>query len=471
MSLEANPEFRESFDLRGRPRGIVLGGDGVHHPSSPRGGGNAFTPYQEITHLAASRRTVWLGARRSVYAFPRRAFTDARGPETLVRALIARIARRPGGSAQLARMAEVEETARSLPRLRATWVLVAACLVGFVAQLAAGEMVFEVSYFSPVLVMDGDLWRLVTANLIHVHPGFPVHLVLNLLGLVALGAMVERSLGAARAACIMAASGLAAMAASGLAGYASVVGVSGVVFGLAGAALWLELYRTDQLPAWLRIPRRAFLLLLLVNAVLMIVIPVIAGAAHVGGFAAGFLTTALVIGRGIGRAVNPAWIRATAVLVAGISAAAVGSATAELAATPGFVARHAQRLARLPGLSPIELNERAWVIAIAPETTDDELKAALLLAERAVLETKRSIPAVLDTLAEVQFLMGWPDRAIATIDEAIAQDPGQSYYREQRKRFAGERAADDRPEGPFFMPAPSPEPAPLAPAQEQGLTV
>ncbi len=471
MSREANEEFRESFDLRGRPRGIVLGGDGVHHPSSPRGGGNAFTPYEEITHLAASRRTVWLGARRSVYAFPRRAFTDSRGPENLVRALIARIARRPGGSAQMARMAEVEETARSLPRLRATWVLVAVCLVGFVAQLAAGEMIFEVSYFSPVLVMDGDLWRFVTANLVHAQPRLPIHLVLNLLGLIALGALVERSLGAARTACIMAASGIAAMAASGLAGYASVVGVSGIVFGLAGAALWLEFYRTDQLPAWLRIPRRAFLLLLAVNAALMLVIPIIAGAAHVGGFVAGFLTTALLIGSGIRRAADPAWVRATAILVAAVGAAAVASATAELAGAPGFIARHGERLARLPGVSAFELNERAWIIAISPKATDGELKAALLLAERAVLETDRSIAAVLDTLAEVQFLLGWPDRAMDTIDEAIAQDPGESYYQEQRKRFAGERAADDRPEGPMFLPAPHPDPEPRSPIETPGLTV
>ena len=59
----------------------------------------------------------------------------------------------------------------------------------------------------------------------------------------------------------------------------------------------------------------------------------------------------------------------------------------------------------------------------------------------------------------------------ATIDEAIAQDPGESYYQEQRKRFAGERAADDRPEGPTFLPAPHPDPEPRSPIETPGLTV
>ena len=156
---------------------------------------------------------------------------------------------------------------------------------------------------------------------------------------------------------------------------------------------------------------------------------------------------------------------------AAVGAAAVASATAELAGAPGFIARHGERLARLPGVSAFELNERAWIIAISPKATDDELKAALLLAERAVLETDRSVAAVLDTLAEVEFLLGWPDRAMATIDEAIAREPGESYYQEQRKRFAGERAADDRPEGPTFLPAPPPDPEPRLPTEPPGLTV
>ena len=47
-----------------------------------------------------------------------------------------------------------------------------------------------------------------------------------------------------------------AMLARGLAEYAPVVGASGVVFGLLGALIWLELRSAEDLPAWWRVPRR-----------------------------------------------------------------------------------------------------------------------------------------------------------------------------------------------------------------------
>jgi hypothetical protein len=269
----------------------------------------------------------------------------------------------------------------------------------------------------------------------------------------------------------MAASALGAMAASGLADYAQVVGVSGVVFGLAGGVLWLELRRADQIPAWLRIPRRAFFLLLVLNAALMAVIPLIAGAAHLGGFAAGYAATAAVAGRAIRRAAEPIWIRATGALIAAVVVVAMGSAAAELAGERSFLARHAERLARLPGISPFELNDRAWYIAISPDPTREEMEAALLLAERAVFETERSIPGILDTLAEVLFALGHREQAIATIDEAIAMDRDDAYYREQRRRFTGERPADDRPEGPFPFFLPRSEEPPSPPPAGPGLTV
>jgi tetratricopeptide (TPR) repeat protein len=147
----------------------------------------------------------------------------------------------------------------------------------------------------------------------------------------------------------------------------------------------------------------------------------------------------------------------------------MGTAAGELADGQSFMARHAQRLAYLPGISPFELNDRAWYIAISSDSTPEELEAALLLAERAVFETERAVPGVLDTLAEVLFLLGQRDKAVATIDEAIERDPEESYYREQRRRFTGERPVEDRPEGPFPAPPPPRESAP--PAGPPGLTV
>jgi membrane associated rhomboid family serine protease len=471
MSFEARDGSRESFGLRGDARAIVLDADGVHHPASPQGRGRSYTPYEEITHLAASNRNVWLGARRSVFLFTRRAFDDPNGPDALVRTLLARIARRPGGPEQLARMRAIERSGRTLSGLRATWVLAGVCLAVFALQLWLGEAVLEVGYFSPALVTDGDLWRIVTANLIHAFPRFPLHLVLNLAGLIVLGSFVERPLGVGRTICIMGASALAAMTASGLVGYVRVVGVSGVVFGLAGAVLWLELRHAEELPAWLRIPRRALIVLLLINAAIMALIPLIAGAAHVGGFAAGLATAAAVTRGGVQRRVDPLWIKGASALVVGVAALAVGTAAADLAGETSYRVRHSERLARLPGVSPFELNDRAWTIAIAEDSTREELEAALLLAERAVRDTRRKSPAVLDTLAEIHFLLGSPEQAIALIDEAIGWAPDVPYYREQRRRFTGERAADDRPQEPLLMPVPRSAPDPAVPRGDPGLTV
>ena len=70
------------------------------------------------------------------------------------------------------------------------------------------------------------------------------------------------------------------------------------------------------------------------------------------------------------------------------------------------------------------------------------------MAQRAVLETNRASPQILDTLAEILFQLGHPELAAETIREAIARAPRDSYYREQLRRFIGERG--DRPDDSPF---------------------
>ena len=64
--------------------------------------------------------------------------------------------------------------------------------------------------------------------------------------------------------------------------------------------------------------------------------------------------------------------------------------------------------------------------------------------------TERSDPDVLDTLAETLFVLGDLPRALEVIDEAIELSEEESYFVEQRRRFNGERAANDRPSPPFL---------------------
>ena len=454
----------ETFQLAGELGAITLDERGVRHPRAPRGGPTVHTPYEEIAHLAVSARAVWLGATRSVYILPRAIFAAEHLPERLVRAILDRIADLPGGEAQLARMAAVEERGRAPTSTPATWGLVGACVSVFVLQLILWPTLHEVGHYNALLVADGDWWRLFTANLLHAIPQVPVHLALNLLGLIALGTLCERPLGPARTLLVMGAAGLGAMLASGAVGYPEVVGVSGVVFGLLGAVTWLEWRHGADLPAWWRVPRRGFYWMYGGSAALALLFPFIAGAAHLGGLVAGAVTAALSW-RPAWRPA-PRWVRLGAGSVLALTLAALLAAAGELAQPGDYRARLTLRRAELPGISPLELNNRAWMIAIDEESSEELLAAALRMAERAVDETDRQEPTLLDTLAELQFQLGRTSDAIATIGEAIARDPDERYYQEQLRRFRGERP--DRPEAPVLPTTPPPDPEP---PQDPGLSV
>lgn len=442
MEISSSPAEPAKFSLRDRRTNVVLDSSGVHHPSGARGGGMAYTAYSDITHLATSTRALWIGTRASVYLVQRRDFEDEHGPENVVRALLERIANLPEGAAQLARMAQIEETARNPGTLYATWGLAIVCVVVYAAQLLVGERVNAVGYFTGALTLAGEWWRAVTGNLLH---GFLAHLALNLMALFGIGGLIERALGTARTVCVMAVSAALAMVASAMASSAPVVGVSGVVFGLLGALFWLEFRFADRLPAWWRVPRRGLYWMLAISLLLSL-LPFIAGAAHVGGFVGGTAAAAALAWNTLGtRRPSPSWVRGFAAASLAVSVVAVSTA-GYLVANPGeYVTRLAERIYALDEATPEELNNMAWLIAIDPDADRPLLELALRIALRAVEETDHQEPHILDTLAEVYFQLGDIDAAVAAIDEAIAQIPDRDYYHEQRRRFLGEREADDRP--------------------------
>ncbi len=430
------------FSLRGRPAAITLEARGFHHPDSARGGPLVFTLYEDVTHLASSTRALWIGARRSVYIVARRSFVDPDGPEHVVRALLERIAQQPEGRAQLARMAEIEETARAAAPPHATWALAALCAAVYALGLFVGPDVHGVGYFTRALAADGDWWRVVTGNLLHA--GW-LHLVLNLMGLTAIGPLVEHAVGRARMVLVMVASGLGSMLASGLWTPLQVVGVSGVVCGILGALLWLELRATERLPSWWRVPRRALFWMIGATALLGL-LPFVAGAAHTGGFVAGAAVTAALTTRGLRSRPSPSRVRALAGAALALAAVSVAAAGWELVRDGGdYAARQMVRLGRLPGATPDELNNAAWTIAIDPDATRAQLEEALVLARRAVEDTGRREAYILDTLAEVHFQLGQNQEAVAVIEEAIRRAPFHLYYRQQRQRFRGERPAHPAP--------------------------
>jgi membrane associated rhomboid family serine protease len=473
FSFDTFAGTESTFPQRGDRAPIVLDNDGIWHPRSTRRAAPIFTRYRDITHIGVSAQALWLGARNSVYLLPRGNFANYDALERLAGALRARIQGLPDGEQRIEKMDRIDRASESAPKPRATQTLMVLCVLVYLAQLTLGYKVMLAGHYSPVLVADGDAWRILTANLLHAQGGFAgfAHITLNLLALMALGFLVERPLGSARTACVMGISAVGAMLTGGMVGNSMVVGASGIVFGLAGSVLWLDYRHAAELPAWWRFPRRSLWILIAVNIVIGALVPFIALAAHIGGLISGAAATALV-GRRI--LVRPAlWIRAMCGVLLTATAFSVATAGIDVFADGNAAARYAARKARLPGISPVELNDYAWMIATAPDVTREELEAALLLAERAVTETARSEATILDTLAEVQFGLGRDADAIRTIDEAIALEPDDDYYREQRRRFTGERARDDRPEyiPPMFRDPKVIDPPVEVEPEDPGVTV
>ncbi|HXV37441.1 MAG TPA: rhomboid family intramembrane serine protease, partial [Myxococcota bacterium] len=287
-------EGGDAFPLRGGSAPIALEADGVRHPASPRRSAGILTRYRDITHVALSARALWLGTRASVYVLPHGLFREHGAPERLARALRERIAALPDGAARIAALARLDRLVEHPAQPRATWALIALCACVYALELALGARVLLAGHFSPALVADGDAWRILTANLLHAQGGAAgyAHIALNLIALWVLGPLVERPLGSARTACAMGAAAVGAMLTAGAFGNTTVVGASGIAFGLVGSELWLDHRRADKLPAVWRFPRRGLWLVVAINVVIGVLLPFIALAAHLGGLVAGALATA-----------------------------------------------------------------------------------------------------------------------------------------------------------------------------------
>jgi len=401
-----------------------------------------------------------MGTRNSVYRFPRTLFVDPQDKQRLERALVERIGREPGGALQQARMADLDRLWRSPARVRATLVLAVACVVVYGLERWFDPDLALAGVFSTTLFRAGEFWRVLTANLLHadVH-----HLVANLLFILALGRLVEVPLGATRTAFVMGASALGAMGASLATGYEQALGASGIALGLLGAALWLEIRCADRLPATWRIPRRLLLAVLAFAAAGSVFFPGIAGAAHLGGFVSGGAAAAAVAPSALRRETARPWLTLANAALALCVLFSIAAVAREVKGDANLLARRGTRLLRLTDVSPLLLNNTAWMIATSQRPTEEQVAVAVRLAERAVEETDRQDPNLLDTLAEAQFAAGRPEDAVATIDEAIALRPEQPYFVEQRRRFTGERGRDDRPAPPPEEEEPLPPPPSSAP--------
>ena len=423
-------------------------------------------PYESLTHICLAARALLIGTTRGLLTVRSSDFIDrARGPAAARDRLIARLAAKQGGAEYLAAMARVEALTLQSRPLWSTWAIALLCLVGTVFQLR-DSLIDQIGAFVPELFARGELWRGVTAHFLHALPsqpglvgtlipglrGLPIHLAINVGGLFVLGPLVERPLGSWRMAIVILIGGVGTIAGILVAGHQEVIGASGLVAALAGAILALELHFPASLPCDWRIPRRLFLIAILVQFV--VVDPLfrnyLAGGAHLGGFAGGYAAAWWLGAPHLDHLAAALRLRLT--VIAGLlCTGAVSYGIIPLAQhDPTSLERHGVRLLNAPAahhLFPHE-NAAAWLIATEGEPSEKGLGLAVALADRAVATTERLAPDVLDTLAEALFQSGDRLGAILTIDEAIELVPYERYFIEQRRRFTGERGKDDRPEPP-----------------------
>jgi membrane associated rhomboid family serine protease len=163
----------------------------------------------------------------------------------------------------------------------------------------------------PVLVDDGQWWRLVTAAFLHIGP---LHLVLNMLALLVFGSELERTLGRWRYLALYFLSILGGAAAIQLFGnpFAPVAGASTAIYGLLGGLGVLMLARRQDI--------RGLVTLLVIN-VLISFLPGVSLIGHLGGLVAGALTSGVFLVGWRSPAVQAAWAGALAVVLLVLSLA------------------------------------------------------------------------------------------------------------------------------------------------------
>jgi membrane associated rhomboid family serine protease len=173
-------------------------------------------------------------------------------------------------------------------------VNVAMFLVSAVSAVSRGNSPLE-NYDSPVfdqlsqwpygVNLFGEWWRVFTAAFLHIGP---VHLVVNMLGLLIFGSELERQLGRVRFLALYLLSALGGAVAIQLFGdpRVPVAGASTAIYGLLGGLAVLMIANRQDL--------RGLLTLLAINVVISF-LPGVSLLGHLGGLVAGLLTAGVLV--------------------------------------------------------------------------------------------------------------------------------------------------------------------------------
>lgn len=188
----------------------------------------------------------------------------------------------------------------------ATILLIALNLIGFAMEWQQGsiqslEILQQLGALDVVAILQGEWWRIITANFLHY--GW-LHLGFNLLGLLVIGIILESYLGASRFLLLYLGSGCSAMAL--MTGYLwlfndpyqMVVGASAAIlggFGSLGILYYRSWQRTHSIQACNRLG--LFGVVMIFQFLLDLQIPEVSVMSHVFGFAMGLALGLVIVPR------------------------------------------------------------------------------------------------------------------------------------------------------------------------------
>ncbi len=152
--------------------------------------------------------------------------------------------------------------------------------------LASQDSIIAAGALSRALVLNGELWRLVTPMFLH---GSPDHLIGNMIALYVLGLACEHALGGKQMLGVYLLSGLGASLLSMASSPGPSVGASGAIFGLMAAVI--AVLSKHQHRFYLRDKRISAVLAAwaVYTIATGLVSPYVDNAAHAGGFLGGAL--------------------------------------------------------------------------------------------------------------------------------------------------------------------------------------